>query len=102
MVSAVAAKPTIIEILVPQIVSESTERPRLSVPNRNLPDGDAYCGLFGWQVGERSQWLARRGAKIATRMKKIRIPSPIIPILFLRNIFHTRPAAAFRRALAIA
>src|SRR5438874_5819157 len=53
-------------------------------------------------MGERSHRLASTGAKIATSEKKIRIPSPTIPIVLLRYWRHMRRAESLRRRRAIA
>src|SRR6266545_7228780 len=101
IVIAVATNPTVIEMRVPQIVSVSTERPRSSVPSGYFNVGAWSWGPVEGQVGSRPHELARRGAKMATKMKNPRMIRPAIPILFFRYSLHTRFAAALRRARAI-
>ena len=86
----------------PQMTSESTDRAWTSVPNQNSLLGGDRAGLSGWQMGERSQRLARSGAKIAIRTKNSRMARPAMPIVFCRYCFHTRRIASFRRWRAIA
>src|SRR6266480_2950461 len=100
-VMSVAASPTMIEILDPQIVSARTERPRSSVPSGYCQEGGDRIGPDA-HVGDSSHRLAKRGAKIATRTKKTKIPSPAIPILLFRYCRQVRRAASFLRVLAIA
>ena len=83
-VMSVAARPTISETRDPQIVSESTDRPWLSVPNQNCEFGGwQRAGSSGWQIGERSHLLASSGAKIGDEDEEDQDAQPDIPILFL-------------------
>ena len=99
---AVASSPTVSEIRDPHTVRANTDRPKLSVPKGKSQLGPSNAGPLQGQVTFSASRSAISGAPTATRMKKIRMISPAMPIPFLRYTRQILASERRRRAHTIA
>ncbi len=76
---SVASRPTNSDTRAPQISRVSTERPFSSVPSQYSEDGGPRTGPLA-AVTSRPLRLARSGAASAATTKKVRMPSPTMPL----------------------